>query len=577
MTQPVQSIFDDLSATLTHAGKLVLSTRRTPSSYQQAILDHLLTDGPNLIVQATAGSGKTSLLEMIAHQLIDTGALETGLRPLFLAFNKHTVETLQQRLPGGMDIRTLGSLGDRVMRENCTNYRFVPEKYTALRSRVIGNRGYGRREAVQMTELLKSAVELSMSHLIPLGTSFPFWREAMRGFDLNVSATATDLYSMTMEVIRAGMELIEHGDAEGFQLASFQDQEYAPFHFNWNLNQPYDFILIDEAQDMSRGQMGLVVGSSHAETRIVAVGDASQAIYGFSGAKKENLTELREFIEAQTLPLSVSYRCPQRHVELARPFTDAIEAAPGARGGVLDDISGETFLKKVTDQDMVLCRVNTPLIRWAYKLIKNGRKAHVRGNDVSKALVGLAKKTAALHGTPDPEDDKNLLINPDVFNASLKRVFQTELKKLQDRGLREGRDVTMDTEELRDVFNAMHVIYQDLPKSECGSLGELIKAIRLLFRENKQAITLSSVHRAKGLEADTVYILEPQLLPHPMAESPSAQVAEDAVRFVAFTRARQRLYFVDAPSSHIPEHLRSSSERPLLSSAVNLKLTSNNS
>lgn len=81
--------------------------------------------------------------------------------------------------------------------------------------------------------------------------------------------------------------------------------------------------------------------------------------------------------------------------------------------------------------------------------------------------------------------------------------------------------------------------------------SEFIAELRRLFSgKEEDSIILSTIHRAKGLEADQVFIVEPQLLPHPKAESDAARESERCLEFVAYARARKALYFVDVPSGH---------------------------
>jgi superfamily I DNA/RNA helicase len=61
-------------------------------------------------------------------------------------------------------------------------------------------------------------------------------------------------------------------------------------------------------------------------------------------------------------------------------------------------------------------------------------------------------------------------------------------------------------------------------------------------------VWLSTIHRAKGDEAERVYILRPDLLPHPRARTPQQQEQEQNLRYVAFTRAKEALSFVGGPA-----------------------------
>ena len=80
-------------------------------------------------------------------------------------------------------------------------------------------------------------------------------------------------------------------------------------------------------------------------------------------------------------------------------------------------------------------------------------------------------------------------------------------------------------------------------------VGDVINRIKKLFDDTskgqrKNKIVLSSVHRAKGLEADTVYILEEQMMPHPMAELEWEIEQEYNIRYVALTRSKNTLVLV---------------------------------
>jgi len=70
--------------------------------------------------------------------------------------------------------------------------------------------------------------------------------------------------------------------------------------------------------------------------------------------------------------------------------------------------------------------------------------------------------------------------------------------------------------------------------------------IEQIFSDNgKAGVKLSSVHRAKGLEANVVWILCPDLMPHPKAEQPWEQEQEMNLKYVAITRAKRELRVVE--------------------------------
>ncbi len=71
-----------------------------------------------------------------------------------------------------------------------------------------------------------------------------------------------------------------------------------------------------------------------------------------------------------------------------------------------------------------------------------------------------------------------------------------------------------------------------------------IKAMFGKVEDGVERIRLSTVHRAKGLEAQRVWVLRPDLMPHPMARQDWAVEQERNLIYVAVTRAIGELYWV---------------------------------
>jgi superfamily I DNA/RNA helicase len=76
------------------------------------------------------------------------------------------------------------------------------------------------------------------------------------------------------------------------------------------------------------------------------------------------------------------------------------------------------------------------------------------------------------------------------------------------------------------------------------SVQQVIDRITQIFSDEKNGICLSSVHKAKGLEADRVFIIEPKTMPAPWVKKEWEMEQEDNIHYVAITRARQELVYV---------------------------------
>jgi len=73
----------------------------------------------------------------------------------------------------------------------------------------------------------------------------------------------------------------------------------------------FDFLLVDEAQDLNRAQLELVLACTSAQGRMLFCGDVRQSLYGFAAADTQSINTIIQRTDAQVLPLSICYRCPQ--------------------------------------------------------------------------------------------------------------------------------------------------------------------------------------------------------------------------------------------------------------------------
>lgn len=544
-----QTLFDHLE-TVRRGAKTTVRQKRTPSTYQRTILEDVAQGVRAVTVEAGPGSGKTALLEMIAALILELGLLPAGEKAAFLAFNKDIVGTLKKVIPPEFDVRTVSSLGHLICTQNLSGLKFEPRKYDDLiREIVCEARVASPAARRELTERLGACVELHVGHALGLEPQLQDWAEAMDAVDAPILGAETALHTLTLKVLRRGLKLLQDG-----QVLSFLDQVLAPGVFGWRLSTPYRFLLVDELQDLSRAQLALLQAATDEHTRVVGVGDQSQSIYGFNGADQDSMRHFTELFGAMRRPLSITYRCPWRHVALAQPFGQALEAAPGAPGGTLDDLSGEEFLALARPGDLVLCRTNAPLVDWCYRLVVTGIPAIVRGRDLARSLVAFARDAASFDGTKPQRDQVQDRLPLTDITGRLNGYATFLAEQLTREAEREGRDPGLRLAGLADRLSA---ITRVLEAGGAQTLGQLVADIRLLFQgDPERSVVLSTVHRAKGQEAERVFILEPDLLPHPKARTPQALQAERCLQFVAFTRSRRDLFFVDAEHSPIPAGVR---------------------
>lgn len=524
----------------------------TPSAHQQPILDAVIAGAPALFIGATAGSGKTTLLQMIAQAIVEHDLLPAGEHAVFAAFNVHVKKALEKVIPKAFTVKTVSGLGDLLCKQNLEGLTFEPRKYEDLMSEIVKASGVpspaARRE---LRERLEACVQLHVGHALSLDLPLDRWVEIMAEVDAPILGAEVALHTLTLRTLRQGLAILQEQ-----REMSFIDQTLAPNVFGWRLPQPLRFLLVDEMQDLTKGHMGLLQACTDEHSRVIGVGDRAQSLYGFAGADPEAVEHFKAIFGATEMPLSICYRCPSTHVDLARPYTDQIESAPGAALGILEDIDGEEFGASVQPGDLVLCRTNVPLIEVCYDLIRQGIPAMVRGNDLSRSLVAFARDAVTWDGRrADRKQLRDDLPMTD-FQAKLDAYCLALTEKLKEQAEKKGTDPDLQIATLADRNAVLNLV---LEQGQAATIADLVHDIRQLFRgKPEESVVLSTIHRAKGLEADNIFILNPELLPHPKAKSDQALAAERCAMFVAFTRGKKALRFVHreaASVSLIPQHL----------------------
>jgi ATP-dependent DNA helicase UvrD/PcrA len=485
-----------------------------PSQYQMGLFRFVLFGQGDGLVSAVAGSGKTTSLTLAAKLTEGDG--------LFLAFNKHIAEELGERLKGTrMIARTIHGIGYATLMRRIGKGRIDEQKYRKLAQDAIrGTRiafGEPQRKAI---DALRELVNLSR-----LTLTDPQDRSALEvmiyhfGIEIDPEARA-DVLALLPRVLAEGERI-----AEAQKVIDYTDQLY--LCYRWQL-QPKQFpwVLVDECQDLGAAQLDLVLKSRAPGGRILFVGDSRQAIMGFAGADADSFWNIQRRTGATLLPLSVCYRCPTSHLDMARSIVPEIEAAPGATAGEIDTIEEEQIGDRVQPGDMIICRLTAPLIKICIQLIQRRLSARVRGRDIGEQLSAIVKGVTE-HPAYRWAD----------FGHWLNTYADFRISKLAQREGSEGQ-----VESLRDRVEAVRVCYESF---DVQSAEDLIKEIERLFNDDQPDIVLSTVHKAKGLENDRIFVLYPEKLPLVWEKQQDWQLTQEMnLRYVALTRAKRAMIFV---------------------------------
>ena len=497
----------------------------TASSYQQAIWAHLRTPDHG-VVEALAGTGKTTTLVQGLEHL-------PGRAVLYTSFGRDIVSELKAVVPAGRaHVQTLNGAGQALILRHIRPANRDPDRYklhrhvkAALKAAGISTKTPEGKDSTLVKDLAEAA---SWAKAFMMATPAAA-AGALRRFDVRIPRGApapllggpdeTETESLPPAAELDGQLLIDvlNRCATDTTSFDFDDQVWLPLV--WNLPfQSYDDVLVDEAQDLTFAQ--LTFTRQLARTgRILAVGDRHQALYGFRGADSDAMGRIVSGLSAKTLPLPICYRCGTDIVKEAQAYVPALQPAPGAPPGLVQRMKLEDLVEMVEPGDFVLSRTNAPLARIGADIKMAGKPILQLGKDMSVKLLDLLRRSKQ-----SKVDDLKAWLT----NYLAKRT--AELAEDKD-----ALDDVKDTVETVLAFTAGH---------KHGMVSAIAEEIRALYSDDARsnAVVLSTVHRAKGKQAQRVYLVWGTFLKRP-------GTAERSIAYVATTRAQSELYFVDGDVS----------------------------
>ena len=484
-----------------------------PSTYQKVIFNFITNGIGNAIVNAVAGSGKTTTL-------IESLKLTVG-RVLFLAFNKSIATELQKRAPKNVECSTLHSAGFSLLRSflgrvKVDNYKVdnIMDGYIPL-MRKPSIKGAEATALYADRGVVKKMVSYVKAGLIDYN-------------DADAMAELSNYYGVD-DYAERHLPMIQYvieKNNESKHSIDFDDMIYLPVVLKMKSKVTYDWIFVDESQDLNRSQIELVLSLTSGTGRVVCVGDPKQSIYGFRGADCGAMDRIKTALNATEFPLSVCYRCPTSVLDIARNIVPAIEARENAEKGEVVTIKVDSFVDTLTaekaEDTLVLCRTNSELVGYALRLISKGFKAVIKGRDIGKGLISLVKKFRC-HSVEELE-------------LNLSSWKSKEISKLSKR---QNADNAIQL--VNDKYDCIMAVIDG-----CDTVYCVTNKLESLFSDNNlSGYIFSSVHKAKGLEADNVYILSPNKMPLVWKNQQAWEAEQEMnIKYVAVTRALKKLIWV---------------------------------
>lgn len=471
----------------------------TPTPEQVAIIEAATQTDDNLIVNALAGAAKTSTIVMMTEAL--------RVPSLALAFNKRIALELQERMPSHVTCKTLNALGHAAVGQMLGKRLNVKaDKRRWLLREYINTLSNEEDKAALFDNF--ADLTRAISHGVACGwiPDSPKHSRAKRLCDddeffsqrLDFEPTSAEIAAMRS----VSLEAIDEALAGKID---FDDQIF--ISTLWPASFPaFPVVYVDETQDLSLLQHRML--RKVARKRLIAVGDPCQAIYGFRGAHEDSMMKLAEERNMRPLFLSVSFRLPTEVAEHVRWRAPHIASPSWAKTGGVSSLAEWTG-DNLPEGCAIICRNNAPLFSCALRLLAEGKRPELIGNDLVNGLVKEMKRLS-----------KDMTLEADDSLALIDDWLTKAKRKSRNPGA------------VEDKAECMRLFVR-----ASDTLGIAVARVEQIANM-KGSIKLMTGHKSKGLEFPHVYFLDEHLI------NPERDPQADNLRYVIATRAQETLTYI---------------------------------
>jgi len=488
--------------------------------YQQAVIDSLAAgkEGKHISVNAKPGSGKTTVETFSIVNAIKS-ASATPLKCICIAFGNEDGKRMRKKLRNAAEGLTTHSLGRSMVSRRWRGSKLNKRKdFELVEACVVLP---DEKETSLMREWVMEIIAKIKADAVDPEDAEGF-KAVIESYELDIPPAYEEQgIKLAMECVQVGMDIMAWG-------YNFDDMVYLPAVCNL-VFPVYDIVGVDEVQDFNRAQLIIVQKLIATGARVIAVGDPRQSLYLFRGARHNSFELIRNALAetdkgVEDLPMPICYRCCTAVIERLQRLVPDIQARPGAPEGLVDlSLNITEMVEMVGAGDLVISRTNRPLIQFARVCNVLGKKFYLRGGmQEANLIIWLIKLLTEKTG--EPTEDIGELLNR-LGDWMKERAQRCSPYRMIDHA---GR---------AEVIK--------LTSERCMNVKELIDEVKRLFSPPKnpeECIIISTIHRAKGSEADRVFHIRPQDCPHPKASTPEQLIQEENAVIVAESRAAEAYY-----------------------------------
>lgn len=542
-------------------------------------------DGPSLII-AGPGSGKTRVLtHRVAYLISEKGVPAENI--LLLTFtNKAAAEMKEraQKLVGTLTripwSGTFHSVCSRILRKDGhaigINPNFViydDDDAKTLIKKIIKDLNLDGKKTSEGA--VKNAISSAKNEL--LGPAD--YINVARGYFQEIVAEVYKRYQQELKKCNA----LDFDDLINKTIELFRDDKTVLQKYH----RQFLYVLVDEYQDTNHAQYILTRLLTGPSQNLCVVGDMAQAIYSFRGADSRNILSFeKDYPQSHIYKLSQNYRSTPQIITAAAAliknnrqplnldlWTDNPSGLPINIYNALNERDESEFvikkleeLEKLADS-AILYRTNAQSRVIEEALLNHGLPYRLLGGTSFYDRAEVRDVLAYLRLIYNPLDSVSL---DRIFKIGKKRAdkffqFLEEAKDIKDEPTLQILDAILAATNYLDLYAKADEENEDRKEnvkelrsvaSSFTKLGDFLESVTLLEHANKarnveNAVSLMTIHAAKGLEFKTVFIigLEEGLFPHQRSLTDLSELEEERrLAYVGITRAKESLFLSHAQS-----------------------------
>ena len=322
------------------------------------------------------------------------------------------------------------------------------------------------------------------------------------------------------QVVKRAAEMVENGEVEPTKIGK-------------------TVLVIDEAQDMDADEYALVgaLMRQNEEMRVIAVGDDDQNIYQFRGSDSKYMRSFITDFQATQYEMTENYRSCRNIVQFSDNFIHRLSNRMKKHD--CKAISQETGLVHLTRH--ISSNLYSPIIN---QLKNNGIEGSIcimtNTNDEAEQMAGLLLKEG-FHAKLIQSGGSFRLADLAEIRYFMKQIDKrTTTPIISETAWNEAKDKVLHTyaqSDLTEYLHAFFYAFESTNKAKYRSdLGDFVfeSNIEDFCFADKQTVLVSTIHKTKGREFDTVYMM--------LARNEEESAENIRKLYVGMTRARKNLY-----------------------------------